>query len=632
MNFKSVLLVLIITLTVTSQVSAATISTTSQGGAWENGATWVGGVQPVNSDNIVISGPVLLSSTRTCNNLSVDSLGSLKNGTGAPYLIVNGDVHNEGTIANGTLYTLSLRVFGNLHNAGSWSNLNTYLAGTGPRNISQEEGADFETRISYSNGSGDLIVLSDVSISSLDLSGGQLVLQPGANFTLSGGLFQGSILAAGNEIRSIPNATFSDCILDDAVMTGNPLIGHNAIFTTRVSVMGTLLNAPGGGSVTFDGALVNYGLIDWQHSSFQEFEVTGDLENYGTIAIPILEFTGTDRVHHLKMSADAVIESQIFLSPFGSGSVIADTPIQLSSPFSLGAGTLTLGAESSLNLLDSGLIQFGSLNAGGDPVQIMGNGYLSNMTVDRGLIFGTTHLNGICSFTNGLTVNGGLQGSSWGMAEMSVEGLLVNEGVISGGSNSMDVIALGDVRNSGSMTNCTLTMNGNSDQFLGTGTEMDVDQLIINSGLQATGYQWFKNGTIIPGETDQNISFASVGPGIFAQYHCEAGDETSRTVTIDESLTATAAEGPSRLVTLEQNSPNPFNPITEISFSLEREGKVSIVIYDMAGREVQRLLETTMDAGRHSVTWQPRAVASGTYFYALKTGNTALFKKCILLK
>ena len=78
-----------------------------------------------------------------------------------------------------------------------------------------------------------------------------------------------------------------------------------------------------------------------------------------------------------------------------------------------------------------------------------------------------------------------------------------------------------------------------------------------------------------------------------------------------------AVEAPTE-VALDQNYPNPFNPETTIGFDLPIEGQVSIVIFDMLGRQVTRLLNEDRGAGHHKIRWNASDMASGTYFYILK--------------
>jgi hypothetical protein len=88
---------------------------------------------------------------------------------------------------------------------------------------------------------------------------------------------------------------------------------------------------------------------------------------------------------------------------------------------------------------------------------------------------------------------------------------------------------------------------------------------------------------------------------------------------------------------LYQNVPNPFNPTTQISFSLTRRENVDVSIYDVKGRIVNTLFEGSLDAGPHSLTWDGTAVggarvASGIYLYVLRTSAGQLARRMVMLK
>ena len=83
---------------------------------------------------------------------------------------------------------------------------------------------------------------------------------------------------------------------------------------------------------------------------------------------------------------------------------------------------------------------------------------------------------------------------------------------------------------------------------------------------------------------------------------------------------------------LGENYPNPFNPETRINFALPEAGMARLIIYDIRGREIARLIDREMDAGYHSITWNASNVASGIYFYRLTSGNFVSTKKMLLLK
>ena len=88
---------------------------------------------------------------------------------------------------------------------------------------------------------------------------------------------------------------------------------------------------------------------------------------------------------------------------------------------------------------------------------------------------------------------------------------------------------------------------------------------------------------------------------------------------------------------LAQNVPNPFNPSTTIAFGLKERSRVSLRIYDAAGRLVATLLDGTRPTGRYSIEWDGRGpdgmnAASGVYFYRLRAGTFEETRKMILLR
>lgn len=83
---------------------------------------------------------------------------------------------------------------------------------------------------------------------------------------------------------------------------------------------------------------------------------------------------------------------------------------------------------------------------------------------------------------------------------------------------------------------------------------------------------------------------------------------------------------------LLHNYPNPFNPITTIEYSLFHTGDVSLIIYNLLGEEVARLVSEVQQKGNNKVIWDASNVSSGIYFYRLQAGNFVQTRKMILLK
>ena len=85
-------------------------------------------------------------------------------------------------------------------------------------------------------------------------------------------------------------------------------------------------------------------------------------------------------------------------------------------------------------------------------------------------------------------------------------------------------------------------------------------------------------------------------------------------------------------IALMQNYPNPFNASTMIRYELPEQARVKLDICDILGREVTTIEDDLRPAGYHQVLWRADAVASGIYFYRLRTGDIAETKKMVLMK
>ena len=86
-------------------------------------------------------------------------------------------------------------------------------------------------------------------------------------------------------------------------------------------------------------------------------------------------------------------------------------------------------------------------------------------------------------------------------------------------------------------------------------------------------------------------------------------------------------------IKLSQNYPNPFNPVTKIGFSLPKASTISMVVYDMLGREITKLINNEFkSAGNYSVEFNGQNLNSGIYFYRLHSGNFMETKRMILIK
>jgi hypothetical protein len=83
---------------------------------------------------------------------------------------------------------------------------------------------------------------------------------------------------------------------------------------------------------------------------------------------------------------------------------------------------------------------------------------------------------------------------------------------------------------------------------------------------------------------------------------------------------------------LQQNYPNPFNPTTNIKFDVAKMGNVKIAVFDVTGREVQMLVNESMNPGTYEVTFDGSKLTSGIYFYKISVGDFIDTKRMLMVK
>ncbi len=165
----------------------------------------------------------------------------------------------------------------------------------------------------------------------------------------------------------------------------------------------------------------------------------------------------------------------------------------------------------------------------------------------------------------------------------------------------------------------------------------DPDLSIVH-GVEAGTKLWDDLGLTIPDTLVSEFRAAAVGVFASANKNITADGFALIDAGIAWILdtTVTSVENLS-LVTpvtygLEQNYPNPFNPTTEITFTLAKPGLTTLKVYNVIGQEVATLINSEMNQGQYNYTFNAQNLASGVYFYQLRSGNYTQIKKMVLMK
>ncbi len=171
---------------------------------------------------------------------------------------------------------------------------------------------------------------------------------------------------------------------------------------------------------------------------------------------------------------------------------------------------------------------------------------------------------------------------------------------------------------------------------LDDGLEPLSESAISNFGSQNIYSMAMNDDHIFVGLTDDfqapdDLMVLDMGGNIVKQYSVSALPGSFGFFT-NESLIKEDLAKFSPHVFLHDNYPNPFNPKTNISFSIQEKSFIEIKIFDISGRELETLASEDFLPGVHLIQWNGAKYASGCYFYQIKSENFSKCKKMVLLK
>ena len=135
----------------------------------------------------------------------------------------------------------------------------------------------------------------------------------------------------------------------------------------------------------------------------------------------------------------------------------------------------------------------------------------------------------------------------------------------------------------------------------------------------ATSKQW-SNAP----DWSNNPDLSNEQVSLIAEWINEGAEETL-------SIISESSMSPNEL-SIIRNFPNPFNPVTNITYGLPASTDVKIVVFDISGKQVQLLLNEFQTAGYYSINWDATLYPSGLYFVKMLAGDFISTKKLMLVK
>ncbi len=466
----------VVTVSVYSQIQSTII-----GGYWHDPNTWVGGNIPGETDDVIINGPVVqvYASGYTilpvyCNNLTINSTGSLRNGGyGGGYgvfsVFVHGSVTNDGIVENGPEDALKMFVYGDLTNNNIWKPVETELMISGNHNLSLAGNKTLGSKIIIAGSTSITAVTDLVFTCDYYLEGG---------YNRSHLMLNGQTFNVGNHALEMRNCLInSGTLTGDFEILGTFSVGYDISDTLRfegnILVTDTLMaNIYGGGygiyKLLVDGNLTNNGVVKDNmdtdaplNDDDLEIQITGNITNNGRWSCRYVRLVGSE-TQYISQAPGKFFESYFYDLAPGSG-IVAQSDITILHDFDLNSAHLNMAGHT---LTISGWLQDGTIENAN-----LKNGYLNSITSTGDLtIKGVVTIENNNIFQGNVTVTDTLQSVEYGGGSTSytlqVHGDITNSGLIRN-INDGDVLSLdvaGNIDNQGAWENSYTRFTGTQHQ------------------------------------------------------------------------------------------------------------------------------------------------------------------------
>lgn len=442
---------------------SATITST-QNGRWNLTTTWVGGIVPKSTDDVIANHTIDITSGDSCYNLTISGSGIVRNLTGANRtLVVMGSLVNNGTIQIST-FNLYLRIVGNITNNGTWTSVTIRFIGSSPQYISQAAGKDF-------NGNGKLIEdldsLSSVIIGSnvvlrnfeVDMDMGFLELPNAYTLSLLDGILKNANILGNMSALLLRNTAYiQDCNLINVHLKGQFIIASGVTGVGEIIVDDTLQNYAGASRwFNCTGNFTNNGYVSNGSSYVINFNFGGNVVNNGTWTCSQIQMTSAS-------SQNIYCTGTKFITCIDFIDTNPASPVNLDGDLYLKNTQLDLNGS--------------TMNCNGHYLTMRGTVTAGDGTFNKARLKGLFRpYDSNIIFTEWVEVCDTLQESSSNYYAVSIMGNLINNGTIRKNSGYGIRISLtGNFENNGYFSPNSLTFSGLADQIISSSSKSNMIQ------------------------------------------------------------------------------------------------------------------------------------------------------------
>jgi hypothetical protein len=612
-----ILLIVALLCVCSSLIVAATITSNGTGGGlWSATTTWNGGVVPTTTDDVtIVSGDsVHISSANvTCHSITISSGAKVK-GT------MNLEGGTGGVSGGGTFTIESNATFYQDRNSGTkWpqlfatysihsnSNYVVNTLGTPPSSICNAPPAEYGNLIINRSGA---VLIAAATITFVDIKGSLTVDASGGGFKLSNNKSSvgsssaihvgGNVYVKNGYLSAIDNVSATTNVnVDGNVIVGDASTASGVAALTCVSAADAAVQRTGVFNINGNLSIINgakvecgtstastgtteVGIINLKGNLSTDATASTATNTKGSFAINFVG-TGTQTVtlgNRFRFASTAMwmtlndtvaaTSNVVFNGGHMWSSEPSGAPTNGNGQWVVN-GSLTLGANDTI-----GGVQAFNLNSGATLKTANANGLASNGSIQ---VSGTVNLGNAANYE----YNGSVA---------QVTGMLLPR---SGGVNN-------------------LTINNSAGVTLTRPTTVNGVLSLAAGLLDNSVNQVYLCGTLSTGAG--SISRAT-GP-------C-GGDSGVKDISI--------ASGAPREFRLYGNYPNPFNPTTEIRFTVPKNGYATLKIFNVLGQEVETLFAGTAQAGQYiTVSFDGTNMTSGVYFARLEHNGTNMVQRMVLAK